>query len=263
MFTIHAVIFNGLCATIISEKSEGGRAAVNLLTAINARPKFMLRAVICMIVPFIAEEVYYFAWICARAGENIASVGVTHLRWSYSAFYAITVAAAYTLIVCVLYTFGPRQAAKIIGIYAALRALSEGFAFLCEKSGIGVEGDIAESDSIMNAVSHISDFFAAVALAFGVWIIAAAFLRLYKAKEGARRYSAGNAVNFAILFEFIVSLMRFVVSSGISFAEEGGAVTVEAIRLFVYGSVEKVVFFAVFAFICSRVVLFICTEREF
>ena len=232
---------------------------VNLLNSFKAKPKFYLRAILCIVVPFSVGTA--LSLIVMYAGDE-SGFGVTALQWTYRAFYALEIAAAYTLIVAAIYTKGPKSAAKITAVYALCRFVGELLEYLHER-WLPENGAGLEYDRIMSGVSHISEFFAAVSLAFGVWIMSAAFLKLYKTNEGKRKYAVKSAVNFAILFEFAVSFTRLIVRSGFDLFRADLTPPVDTIRVFVYEAVETIVFFAIIAFIGSRIALFVCTEREF
>ena len=234
---------------------------VNLLTKVEAKPRFFFRAILCIVVPFALSTALDAAIFRFGASAD-GSFGAILLNWAYKSFYALTVSAAYTLIVAAIYTKGPKSAAKITLVYALCRLLGEAQEYLLElRSESGAS--LSDYDRIMSGVSHISEFFAAVSLAFGVWIMSSAFLRLYKTREGKRKYAVRSAVNFAILFEFIVSFARLVVRSGVDLFRADVAPSVDSIRAFVYDAVGTVVFFAIIAFVGSRIVLFICTDRDF
>ena len=179
----------------------------------------------------------------------------------FALFVALTIASAYTLIVASIFTKGKKSAALITAVYALCRCTGEVIEFVHER-WLNEEGLISDSDRILSGVSHISEFFIAVALAFCVWIMSSAFFRLYKSSDKKRKYEVKSAVNSAILFEFIVSFLRMLVRSGAGLFS-GETLSVDAISTVISGAVETVVFFAILAFICSRIVLFICTKREF
>ena len=231
---------------------------VNLLTKVKAKPKFFLRAILCIVAPFTVSAALDIAIMASQGSQGL---GFRLLEWSYLGFHALMVSASYTLIVAAIYTKGPKSAAKITAVYAACRFTGEAIELVHER--LISDESILEHDRIMSGVSHLSEFFAAVALAFGVWIMSNAFLRLYNTREGKRKYAVRSAVNFAILFEFIVAFARLVVRSGAEIFTSELTPSVNAIGTFVYDAVRTVVAFAIIAFVTSRIVLFICTDREF
>ena len=242
-------------------KSGEGENVVNLLTSVKAKPRFFLRAILCIAVPFGVSCALDLLLMAAKRGGS-AGFGVTFLEWAYSSFYALTVAAGYTLIVAAIYTKGQKSAAKIMLFYALCRFTGEMLEHLRENWSATGEA-VSDYDRIMSGVAHLSEFFAAVALAFGVWIMSSAFLRLYKTRDGKRKYALRSGVNFAILFEFTVAFARLIVRSGAGLFGSGLGLSVNAISTFVYEAVEAVVAYAIIAFIGSRIVLYVCTEREF
>ena len=228
-------------------------------TSIDAKPRFFLRAVLCITAPFVLFAVFD---LLNMHLTDAGGFGAKLIYIEYRAYYALTIASAYTLIVAAIYTKGPKSAAKITAVYAALRFIGEMLEHLYER-WMNEDGAATEYDRIMYGVSHISEFFIAVALAFGVWIMATAFFKLYKSSDGKRKYAVRSAVNSAILLEFIVSFARMALGSGGGLILGNTAPSVDAISDVVYGAVETVVFFAIIAFIGSRIVLFVCTEKEF
>lgn len=233
----------------------------NPLNSVKARKRFYLRAILCVVLPSVLSEVMKLV-IMSLNSAAYETPGATVARWAYLAIYSITVSAAYTSIAAAVYTKGAKGGAIMLGVYAVCRLAGESVEYFGEQSVV-VADVMPAYGPIMSAVSHISDFFAATALAACVLIISSVFLKLYNSKDGKRKFAVRSCLNFVILFEFSVSFIRLLVNSGTDFFSAEIAPTVDALRLLVYKAVEAIAFFAIVAFVASRLVLFICTEREF
>lgn len=226
--------------------------------------RFYLRAILCIFVPFLVSRCFYIARVCCSGSVYATETGLTLLRWCSIAFLCLSTAAAYTLITVAIYALGPKGAACITGI-CALRCLLDSLTqFFAESLNFGSASEqLSDYDMIMSWVTLLSEFFASVALAFGVWIMASAFYRMYKSRDCSRKYSLKNAVNGAVMVHFAVPFCRMLVRGFMGLVRENWTPSLSMMRSIVYEGLEIVVFYAIIAFVGSRVVLAVCTEREF
>lgn len=231
---------------------------------IQTAPRFYLRAFLCIIIPTIVSRCLSVAQLCCSGSACASEVGVMLLRWGSIAFLCLSIAAAYTLIAAAIYALGSKGAACIMFFYALRCFFDSAAKFFTENlySGQAV-AERSDYDSILSVVTLLSEFFASVALAFGVWIMTSAFCRMYRARDCSRKYTLKSAVNAAILLQFAVPFLRMLVRFFSGFIRENRTPSLSMLRSLVRDGLEIVVFYAIIAFIGSRIVLAICTRREF
>ncbi len=232
--------------------------------SVRTSSRFFLRAFLCIMVPGIVSRAFYAACLFCSRSATVTESCEMFLRWGGLAFFCVSTAAAYTLITLAIYTSGTKSASCIMGFYALKCLLDSACQFFTDGMGLGPDAaERSDYDAILSGVSLLSEFFAAVALAFGVWIMTSAFYRMYKSHDCSRKYSLKSAVNFAVLVQFAVPFLKMLVRAFTSFVRANWVPTLSALRSMVYDGLEIVVFYAIIAFISSRAVLALCTEKDF
>lgn len=231
---------------------------------VQTSSRFYLRAFLCILVPGIVGWAFYIGRVCFSKSAYASDIGEMLLRWGALAFLCVSTAAAYTLITLAIYTSGAKGAACITGFYALRCLLDTAAQFFTDSLNSGSPSpDRSGYDVILSGVTLMSELFASVALAFGVWIMASAFYRLYRLRECSRKYSLKSAVNCAILIQFAVPFLKMLVRAFTSFVRSNWIPSLAALRAMVRDGLEIVVFYAIIAFISSRAVLALCTKKEF
>ena len=225
------------------------------------KPGFYFRAALCIIIPAVVARLIAILSLGMTVDSGASETVLFAARHGYLLFFFFSNAAALTLISVAIYTAGTKCAARIMGIFILCLGVDVTVKFFAEGYGSGVK--ISDYDAILSAVTYISDFLIAVAIAFGVWIVSSAFFRVYKSRDHSRKYSLKSAVNAAILMNFSVPFVKLMVKSVAGLFDANRQPTVTAIGDAVYEAVEILVFYAVIAFIGSRITLAICTKRDF
>ena len=231
---------------------------IRLLNNDVQKSRFYIRALLCILVPAVIGR---GAAVMSLFMTNVTETASALLHWTFLAFWCLSNAAALTLIAAAIYTGGKKCAVRIMVIFIVCRGADAAAAFAAE--GIASEEQISDYETILSVVSAFSDFIVAVSVAFGVWIIAAAFYRVWIAKDRSRKYSLRSAVNTAILLNFSVPFVRLLVRTALRIISPDIQPTVTGIGAVVSEGVEIFVFYAIIAFAGSRIALAICTKREF
>lgn len=210
---------------------------------VQTASRFYLRAFLCIVIPEIVSRFFYIGCLCCSRSVYDTQTCEMLLRWGGLGFFCVSTAAAYTLINLAIYTSGSRSAAYITGFYALACLIDCVAQIFTDALGIGpaVSG-LSDYDAILSSVTLLSEFFALVALAFGVWIMASAFYRLYRLRECSRKYSLKSAVNCAILIQFAVPFLRMLVRAFTSFVRADWIPSLSALRAMVRDGLEIVVF---------------------
>ena len=233
------------------------------LNKIIQAPGFYIRAALCIFVSAAVGCGLEVLEMCISKTESDYQASFLFIHWGALAFVCISGAAALTLIAVAIYTKGTKCAARVTGIYAVCLVVDAAVKYFTARARDGrVLSGRSGYDAILSIVSYISDFLVAVAIAFGVWIVSAAFLRVYKAREGSRSYSLYSAVNAAILLYFAVPFVRLIVKGAAELVSVNWRPSVTVIRSLVYEGVEICICYAIIAFIGSRITLAICTRKE-
>lgn len=232
--------------------------------SIQTASRFYLRAFLCIIIPGIVSRAFYIGCLCFSRSAYASDTGEMLLRWGGLGFFCVSTAAAYTLIALAIYTSGAKGAAYITGFYALRCLLDTAAQFFTETLNLEtVSPGRSDYDAILSKVTLLSELFASVALAFGVWIMASAFYRLYRSRDCSRKYSLKSAVNLAILLQFAVPFLRMLVRAFTAFVRSDWTPSISALRAMAHDGLEIVVFYAIIAFISSRAVLALCVKKDF
>ena len=226
------------------------------------QPGFYIRAAMCIFIPAALARAFAFLRLYLDSFEDVSPVALYCVRWAYLLFLCFSDAAALTLIAVAIYTSGRKCAASVTSLFVLCRSADAVCQFFVSGPD-GANAGLSEYDSILSAVSQISELLVIIAVAFGVWILSAAFFRTNKAREYSRKYSLKSSVNAAILLYFAVPFVRLLVRFSAQVIAADWQLSVTAIRTFVYEAVEILVFYAVFAFIGSRIALAVSIKRDF
>jgi len=210
---------------------------------------YILKSILIMLIPCAAARALYILYSVAATDVTV-QINPNILLYSSTAMSCIFVGGAFAAIQRCTYRYSPKKTIIPFVIYAGCCFVDRVVRFCIDY----FDGGIRYREKIA-LVTLSAEFFTVCAIAFCAWILGVAIHYLYIKRNHMRKYGEKAAINAALLLNFAVPFIRWIVTVLETAIDADWILTVDETNAIVADGITVVVMYALVAFIGSRISL--------